>query len=204
MDEDENTGEDAAARTMPSVVGARSREARLRRGLSLEEVAARTGTSASTLGRMESGIRAPSLDLLLPLARIYRVTLEDLLGSYRSSDPRVAPRPLRRGQMVYTPLTRRTTERQRFRISLPGRDPHMPVDLRAHGGGEWVYVLSGTLRLVTGDTVTDLARGEAADFDGSVPHGMASGDGEPVEFLALMDVEGERVHIRDAGLFGDL
>lgn len=184
-------------------VGTRLRDLRHRRGLTLAEVAAETGIGVSTLSRLESGGRRPSLDLLLPLARVYRVPLDDLVGAPPSGDPRIHPKPVRRHGMVFIPLSRRAGGVQAFKLVLPGRpDPAAaPRDVvrreaRTHEGYEWLYVLSGTLHLHLGGEVTDLGPGEAAEFDTRTPHVLMSADGEPVEVLTLFSPEGERVHVR--------
>ncbi|MFK4599595.1 transcriptional regulator with XRE-family HTH domain [Streptomyces pristinaespiralis] len=68
-------------------VGPRLRALRRDRGITLADLAATTGVSESTLSRLESGQRRPSLELLLPLARIYDVPLDDLVGAPRTGDP---------------------------------------------------------------------------------------------------------------------
>ncbi|MBM2616472.1 helix-turn-helix transcriptional regulator [Actinoplanes sp. LDG1-06] len=50
-------------------VGPRLRELRQRRDITLTALAATTGISISTLSRLESGQRRPSLEPLLPLAQ---------------------------------------------------------------------------------------------------------------------------------------
>jgi transcriptional regulator with XRE-family HTH domain len=57
-------------------IGPRLRALRRDRGLTLEALAAVTGISVSTLSRLESGNRRPTLDLLIPLARTHRVALD--------------------------------------------------------------------------------------------------------------------------------
>ena len=56
-------------------VGPRLRALRSQRELTLAQLAAQTAISVSTLSRLESGERRPTLELLLPLARAYGVTL---------------------------------------------------------------------------------------------------------------------------------
>ncbi|MBE1491495.1 helix-turn-helix domain-containing protein [Plantactinospora soyae] len=179
-------------------VGPRLREARKGRNLKLADVAEQTGISVSTLSRLESGLRRPSLDLLIPLARVYRVPLDDLVGAPPSGDPRIHPRPVRRHGMVHIPLTGQAAPVQAFKMVLPGRNPSTPIKQGAHGGYEWMYVLSGTLQLKIGSDLTTLVPGEAAEFDTRTPHGMASAGHDPVEILVLFSPQGERIHIRDA------
>ena len=64
-----------------------------------------TGISKSTLSRLETGQRKPSLELLLPIAQAYRVGLDDLVGAPEVGDPRIRPHPQKRGARVVVPLT---------------------------------------------------------------------------------------------------
>ncbi|PJJ70388.1 XRE family transcriptional regulator [Sediminihabitans luteus] len=177
-------------------VGPRLRETRRHRGRTLAEVAAETGLSISTLSRLESGARRASLDVLLPLARTYRVPLDDLVGAPAVSDPRVHPRPVRRNGMVYVPLTHPGSEVLAFKMILPPHDPDAPLTTRRHQGYEWVYVLAGVLRLQLDDVTTLVRAGEAAELDTRRPHALASGDGAAtVELLAIVSPQGERIHL---------
>ncbi|CAM5715083.1 Transcriptional regulator with XRE-family HTH domain OS=Streptomyces griseomycini OX=66895 GN=FHS37_005834 PE=4 SV=1 [Streptomyces griseomycini] len=92
-------------------VGPRLRALRRDRGITLADLAARTGVSESTLSRLENGQRRPTLELLLPLARVHGVPLDDLVGAPRTGDPRIHLRPIRRFGMTKAfrrcPLSRR-------------------------------------------------------------------------------------------------
>ena len=176
-------------------IGPRLRETRTARGLTLAEVAEQMGASVSTLSRLESGRRRPTLDLLIALARIYRVALDDLVGAPSTGDPRIRPTPIRAHGMVFLPLTNRNAPVEAVKIVLPGHRPGDPITQRAHGGYEWLYVLSGTVDLKLGATVTTLATGEAAEFDTREPHGIASATTSAAEVLTLFSAEGERIHV---------
>lgn len=178
-------------------VAARLRELRLRAGYTLTGLAERAGVSLSTLSRLESGQRRPTLDLLLPLARIYGVTLDDLVGVPVPEDPRVHPRPSRRGGVTFVPLSRRSEDLLAFKSIHPGEAARRPIKQVTHPGYEWLYVLRGELRLALGDKEHVLHAGEAAEFDTRVPHGLASATAEPVEVLNLMSPAGRQVHLRD-------
>src|SRR3954453_5752718 len=88
-------------------VGARLRALRQERDLTLAELSEGTGISVSTLSRLEAGQRKPTLELLLPLARVHQVQLDELVGSGPAEGPRVRAEPIRRGGMTMVPLTRR-------------------------------------------------------------------------------------------------
>src|SRR5215218_6237230 len=90
-------------------VGPRLRRLRGRRGMTLTALAARTGISKSTLSRLESGQRKPSLYLLLPLAEAYQLPLDELVGAPRVGDPRVRLRPRTRNGRLVFPLTQQSS-----------------------------------------------------------------------------------------------
>jgi transcriptional regulator with XRE-family HTH domain len=181
-----------------SAVGPRLRTLRRQREITLADLSAQTGVSVSTLSRLESGDRKPTLELLLPLARAYGVTLDELVDAPPTGDPRVHLRPVTRHGMTMIPLTQRAGGIQAYKLVIPaGGRRGYPQDLRTHEGYEWTYVLNGHLRLRLGDHDLILSPGEAAEFDTRVPHwfGPAS-EGEPVEFLSLFGREGQRAHLR--------
>ena len=70
-------------------VGPRLRERRTSRGLSLTALSERTGISVSTLSRLETGARIPGLEHLVALARAHHVSLDELVGTRFSCDPRL-------------------------------------------------------------------------------------------------------------------
>jgi len=177
-------------------VGPRLRALRQERGTTLADLAAETGISVSTLSRLESGRRRPNLELLLPLARAYQVPLDELVGAPSTGDPRLAQRPVTRNGRTVVPLSRRAGAIQAFKLVIPGsRRPDEP-DLRTHEGYEWLYVLSGRLRLVLAEHDLELAPGEVAEFDTRVPHWFASAGPGAVEVLSLFGRQGERMHVR--------
>jgi len=178
-------------------VAARVRELRRRHGHTLTDLAERTGISLSTLSRLESGGRRPTLDLLLPLARIFGVTLDELVGVPAPPDPRIEGKPFRRDGVTYVPLSRRSDGIVAFKSIHPGRPRRRPIRRVTHPGHDWLYVLRGELLLALGDREHHLHAGEAAEFDTRVPHGLASATAEPVEVLNLMSPQGRRVHLRD-------
>lgn len=178
-------------------VGPRLRALRQERETTLADLAAETGISVSTLSRLESGSRRPTLELLLPLARAYDVTLDELVDAPPTGDPRVTLRATRTRDMTMVPLTRRPGGTQAYKIVLPGRGPRARApELKTHEGYEWVYVLDGELRLRLAHHDLVLSPGEAAEFDTRTPHWFGSAGTEPVEFLSLFGKEGERTHLR--------
>lgn len=177
-------------------VGPRLRALRRDRGITLADLAATTGVSESTLSRLENGQRRPSLELLLPLARTYDVPLDDLVGAPRTGDPRIHLKPIRRFGMTFVPLSRRPGGVHAFKMIIPAPPEPLEPTPQTHEGFEWLYLLSGRLRLVIGKRDLTLPPGEAAEFDTSLPHWLGSADGGVVELLILFGLQGVRAHIR--------
>ncbi|MFM9376406.1 helix-turn-helix domain-containing protein [Gordonia sp. VNK21] len=179
-------------------VGPRLKQLRTRREVTLTDLAAQTGISASTLSRLESGLRRPTLEQLLPLARVYGVTLDELVDAPATGDPRVAIRPVvdECGRVVL-PLSRRPGGIQAFKLVIPAATADVDSPgLRVHEGYDWIYVLAGRLRLVLGEHDLLLTAGEAAEFDCRTPHWFGATTDGPVELLTLFGKQGERAHVR--------
>jgi transcriptional regulator with XRE-family HTH domain len=176
--------------------GPRLRALRRERETTLADLSAETGISVSTLSRLESGARRPTLELLLPLARAHGVTLDELVGAPPTGDPRIHLQPVTRGGMVMLPLTRRAGGIQAYKLVIPAGTRRKNPDPQAHEGYEWLYVLNGNLRLVLGEHDLMLKPGEAAEFDTRVPHWFGAADASAVEFLSLFGRQGERAHLR--------
>ena len=101
-------------------VGPRLRALRRQRETTLADLSVATGISVSTLSRLESGSRRPTLELLLPLARAHGVTLDELVDAPSTGDPRVHLRPVTRHGMTMLPLTRRPGGIQAYKLVIPG------------------------------------------------------------------------------------
>jgi len=176
-------------------VGPRLRAARRARGWTLDELASRAAISASTLSRLESGKRQASLELLLPLTRQLGMRIDDLLPG-EHGDPRVRRVVERREGMVIAPLTLEHSPVRAFKIVYPPTAT-APAP-RVHDGYEWLYVLSGRIRLALDGAEHVIEPGEAAEFDTRAPHSIsATGDG-PAEVVSIFSATGERIHTRVA------
>ena len=177
-------------------VGPRLRALRTARGVTLADLSNDTGISVSTLSRLESGQRRPTLELLLPLSRVHQVPLDELVDAPETGDPRVRAKPVVRHGRTFIPLTRRPGGVQAFKIVIPPHDPPEPYQPQVHEGYEWIYVLSGRLHLVLDRREIDLGPGEVVEFDTRTPHVVANRGDIPAEILGLFGPQGERMHVR--------
>jgi transcriptional regulator with XRE-family HTH domain len=176
-------------------VGPRLRQLRLEREATLGDLAEETGISVSTLSRLESGQRKPTLELLLPLARAHRVALDELVDAPETGDPRIRSKPIVRHGRTFISLTRRPGGLQSFKIVMPVDDEPSPT-LKTHDGYEWLYVLNGKVRLILGNRHLTLKPGEVVEFDTRTPHWVGNPGPTPAEVLAIFGPQGERIHVR--------
>ncbi|MFT3886777.1 MAG: XRE family transcriptional regulator [Arachnia sp.] len=173
------------------LIGPRLRAARRARGLTLEDLSRLTTISVSTLSRLEAGKRQATLELLLPLTRHLGIRIDDLVDN-APRDPRVRRPVLRTNGVLVAPLSPEGSSIATYKITYPPRAT-MPAP-RSHAGQEWLYVLSGALRLHLGGEELVLKPGEAAQFDTQVPHAMNADGGVPAEVLSIFGDEGFLLH----------
>lgn len=177
-----------------AAIGPRLKALRTHRNITLTALAETTGISKSTLSRLESGQRRASLELLLPIALAVQVPLDELVAAPRIADPRVPATARKVNGITVFPLTRQPGPLQAFKMVMPA-DRTEP-ELRVHEGFEWLYVLSGRLRMILGEHDVVLGPGEAAEFDTRQPHWFGTTGTGPVEILSLFGSQGERMHVR--------
>jgi transcriptional regulator with XRE-family HTH domain len=177
-----------------SQIAPRLRLARRKKNITLEQLAGTTGISKSTLSRLESGQRRPSLELLLPVVAALGVPFDQIVAPPGVEDPRVPQKATRADGRTFTRLSATSGEPQAFKITIPPTERE-PV-LRTHSGYEWIYVLDGRLRLVLGEHDLVMGPGEVAEFDTRNPHWFGSTGAGPVEILSLFGAHGERMHLR--------
>lgn len=174
----------------------RLRELRTEQGLTLQQVAERANIDVSTLSRLESGKRRLALDHLPRLAAALGVSADALLGSAPVPDPRIHAEPVTRHRLTMWPLTNRGPAGglHTYKVRVHADRDTPPEDLPVHDGHDWLYVLSGRLRLILGDDDLIVEPGEAVEFSTLVPHWFGAVDG-PVELIGIFGPQGERVHL---------
>ncbi|MGH8875757.1 MAG: helix-turn-helix domain-containing protein [Stackebrandtia sp.] len=184
----------------PSVAAAidqiapRLRRAREKKSVSLADLSRSTGISKSTLSRLESGQRKPSLELLLPITAALGLRLDEIVSAPRVVDPRVPQETDNVDGRVLVPLSRQQNGPRAYKMTIPAETGEPKP--RAHDGYEWIYVLAGRLRLLLGEEDIVLGPGEVAEFECRTPHWFGAAGRSSVEVLSLFGKQGERIHVR--------
>ena len=173
----------------------RLRDLRGERGLTLAQVAERANLDVSTLSRLESGKRRLTLEHLPGLAAALGVSIDELIGAPPSFDPRVRGAPRRLDGITLWPLTREVHGGLlAYKVHISARRRKPPAEMKVHAGSDWLYVLSGRLRLLLGEDEHILEPGEAAEFSTWTPHWFGAVGG-PVEVILIVGPDGERMHL---------
>jgi transcriptional regulator with XRE-family HTH domain len=174
------------------VVRTRLRSLRTTLGMSLDELAARTNLSPSTISRVETGKRTISLDILLPLATALQVNLDELLDVDSDDDVVIRPSPNSSGERTTWLLSRPAASMIAVKMRIePTRKTR---ELGVHPGHDWFFVITGRVRLTLGDREITVQAGESAEFATMTPHAMAAVDG-PAELIMIFDRDGQRAHV---------
>jgi transcriptional regulator with XRE-family HTH domain len=184
-------------------LGRRVRAERLGRGLSLDELAERSGVSRSMISAIERGAKAATVIVLDRLATGLGTSLARLLSNERKA--RVIYLPRERQAVARDPAgwERRIlspvlpgVEFEFMRTTLgPGVDAgtYLP---HAHGSREYVAVESGTLRLGLDGERHTLRAGDSIYYDGDCLHSFANASqAESCVYYLAMDVSGDAAGI---------
>ena len=181
-----------------SKVGSRLRTERERRGISLRELARRVGVSPSLVSQIELDRVNPSVSTLYALVTELGMTMSDVFGDVARPAPRVRRASREDDGRVTLPGKRREINLAsgvRWERLTPHSDPDVeflyvvypvgaescPADaLVTHGGREFGYVTSGTLRVRVGFDEYELGPGASIAIDSSSPHRLWAVGSEPV------------------------
>ena len=174
------------------LVRVRLRSLRRSLGLSLDDLAGRSHLSASTISRIETGKRTISLDVLVALARGLQVDLDELLDRHVDEDVVIRPDPSTRWGTTIWPLSRPTSATAAIKVRLEPTD--RPAEPQVHPGHDWMFVLSGRVRLTLGDREVEVVEGEAAEFSTMTPHSVDALDGV-AELIMVFDRDGQHAHL---------
>lgn len=179
----------ATTRDVRSTVANNMRRSRLSKGLSLRELAERTGLSPALLSQVERGTANPTLDALGKIAAALSLSFVDLTWQF-STDPII----IRAGEGPVTQLgstTVRTlfgsTDRRRFEVSVGsiGKNTTSPRENHGNGSVEYAFLIAGTVTVTTSEWSIVLNRGDALRFSAEVEHSYVTGD-EGCEVLTLV------------------
>jgi transcriptional regulator with XRE-family HTH domain len=179
-------------------VSQRIRELRKQKGLSLQDLAEKTGFSTAMLSQIENHVNSPSLGTLIRLARALEMRLGELIAgpggrSYtivrRDEDQPVSRYASRSGLTYgysYRPLCPEMKSRsmEPFLITLePALGSKAPS---RHEGEEFLYVLEGKVRVTLAEITDVLLPGDSIYYHSTLPHLVECHAEQPALILAVL------------------
>src|SRR5262245_959471 len=172
-------------------LGKKIRDLRLRRGLTVQQLAGATGLSKGFISQVENHRTSPSLATLHDLARAL-----DTSAAYLVVEEDQVPCVVRAGQRSRVPVGGNAScvevlsaqpKRNLELIQL-----ELPAGLEAgdhrhyHHGEQCLLCVEGQVRLNLGDHVFELAPGDSCHFDGRLPHSIENRGTNPARVLIAM------------------
>ena len=178
-------------------VGPRVRALREAMGLSLRELAQRTGVSAPMLSQVERGETSPTIAVASRIAAGLELTLSQLLRLDEADGVTVVRRSERRGggsaraghtyEIVTPPLPGQRAEVS-CHLLAAGASTGGPGDPPMHEAGsrETATVTDGRVRLVVGEAHYDLDEGDTVTFDADLPHHFENPAAGEARFMSVV------------------
>ena len=176
-------------------IAARIKELRTVTGLSVEEMASRTGTTVYEYEQCEAGNRNLSVAFLYHCTLSFGVDLGDLL---EGKSPKLRSYALTRrgeGQRIeeaHNMIGFNLASGFRNRIALPlymelsWQEGEEKIELVTHEGQECDIVIRGRMKIKIGEHTEILGPGDCIYYDSGTPHGMIAVDGEDCAFYAIV------------------
>jgi transcriptional regulator with XRE-family HTH domain len=176
------------------VIGQRIKELRSQRGLTLEEVAEKSGCTPGFLSQLERNKAAPSITTLYSIAEALGVKVTDFFpdGINTTKLMRHDRREnfhFQGSAIVYSLLSTKFLHGAIgcFLLTIRPANQALPTDeFRAHMGEEFVYVLQGVLRLWIGDGFYDLYPADSVYFKSTIKHRLENRGNQPIVALSMI------------------
>lgn len=179
-------------------VGEKIKKYRETKGLSLAELADRTGFSPAFLSQLENHLISPPLGALMKIARALEIETGKLFNQKgtapftivrkdeRVPTSRVASKEGVRYGYSYESLAPEKINRKMepFLVTLePASKKGVPY---SHDGEEFLYVLEGRVEIQLGDHADILEPGDSIYYDSTLNHHVACADNKPAKIIAVI------------------
>ena len=172
----------------------RIKELRIITGLTVEDMASRTGMSVEEYEQCESGNRNLSIAFLYHCTLSFGVDMGDIL---EGKSPKLRSYALTRkgeGQRIeeaHNMIGYNLASGFRNRIALPlymkmNYRPDAKIELVTHEGQECDIVIKGQMKIQIGEHTEILNPGDTIYYDSGTPHGMMAVGGEDCSFYAIV------------------
>jgi transcriptional regulator with XRE-family HTH domain len=173
-------------------IAARARAMRLALGLTLDDLAERSGVSRAMISKVERGETSPTAVLLGRLANALQTTLSDFFKDEAAGGPlvRAADQPVWRDPA--TGYLRRNVTTDSAGLDVvdvtlpPGANVTYDNAIKPPGVDQVVWVLDGRLRMVLGDELFELEAGDSLAMKLDRPTRYQNTSALPVRYAVVL------------------
>ena len=186
-------------------IGNKIKELRKAAGLTLKQLAKATELSAPLISKIENGLTMPSI----PSLRVIADALKVNTGYFFRDEEERGYVISRQGNRKIVVSERGPSKKISYELELlaegmvnpfmepaivmlMGKDQDKEIELATHEGQESMYVIEGRMELTLGEKKYTLKKGDAAYWNGSVPHKGISLSKKPAKTLNIHLVPGKR------------
>jgi transcriptional regulator with XRE-family HTH domain len=180
-------------------VGEKIRELREKKGLSLQDMANRTGYSSALLSQVENHFISPPLGGLIKIAK----ALEIKVGTFFGDEPRESYAIVRRDERKHISrfaskegvsygysyeslgFDKKDRQMEPFLVSLEPATVKSEK-LSSHDGEEFIFILEGEMEAILGDHKDVLYPGDCIYYDSNIPHKVQCHREIPTKILAVL------------------
>ena len=189
----------ALEEALGAVIAERVREFRLQLGLTVGHLAEVTGLSKGMLSKIENAQASPSLATLARLSEALRVPVTAFFRGLNEEQDVLVVKAGRGLDIEH----RNSGPGHRYQLLGSMRAPHNTLEtllvtlteraetfpLYQHPGTELIYMISGRLEYMCGNSRYLLEPGDAMQFVGEVPHGPNSLIELPIQFISIKSIQ---------------
>ena len=165
---------------------------RVRNGMTLEQLAVKTGLTRSYLSKIERGLANPSIASALTLASALGLSVERLFGqdtTHNAIDIVRSENGIAGDASDYLSIIAGLNPGRGMRAFVVRPDQKKPGSkamVSHHEGEEILFILSGKIELKIGSRVEILNPGDCVHFDSTIPHKLNSLTGRKAEALVII------------------
>jgi transcriptional regulator with XRE-family HTH domain len=180
-------------------IGAKIRELRTARKLTLQEVANETGFSTALISQIENNNISPPIATLSKIAHFFDVKIghffveaeeecpfEVLRSNERTVIPRVVSQDGSRHGYFYESLSVRKQNKKMDPFLLTLNEKVTNTSTYSHTGEEFIFVMQGSAELLLDDKSIMLNEGDSVYFDAFLKHRLLAVGGDEVKVLAVV------------------
>ncbi len=180
-------------------VGEKIKSLRLEKGLSLQDLADKSGYTTALLSQIENHLISPSLGALVNLAKAMEVSPGAFFGRQetepftliRKGEEHIVSRFASKEGVRYGYTYESLGAGKKDRRMEPFIVTLEPATIKndkcyGHEGEEFIYVLEGRIDVTLGDHTDTLEEGDCIYYDSRIPHRVQCHGGETARILAVV------------------